>query len=124
MITSYPITIAKPDVEYTYATIAEDSDTGDLLIYSLVEAPDGMTIDAQTGRITWTPTDAHAGQTFQVVVQVSDGQGSTTQTFSITVDDLPFEPYRPIFDDYTWVGIVLFLITMLIILLLLYRKKG
>ncbi|MEW5937318.1 MAG: PKD domain-containing protein [Candidatus Thermoplasmatota archaeon] len=121
VITSYPITVAKPGIEYAYTVIAEDADVGDFLVYSLIEGPEGMMIDAQTGIIMWTPTDSQAGQTFQVVVQVSDGQGTTAQTFSVTVDDLPVEQYRPLFDDYVWTGIVLLLITMIVIMSLASR---
>jgi len=115
-ITSYPVAVAKPGSEYTYTVIAEDADAGDVT-YSLVEAPEGMAIDTQTGKISWTPTDAQAGQTYQVVVQVSDGNGSTTQTYSIAVDELPTEPYRPLFDDYVWVGIIIMLVTIIMLLL-------
>ncbi len=113
VITSYPASVAKPGTEYIYTVIADDADAGDVLTISLVAAPEGMTINNQTGRVAWTPTDAQAGQTYQVVVQVSDGHGSTTQMFSITVGDLPAEPYRPFLDDYIWVGIVLLLIAMI-----------
>ncbi len=124
VITSYPISVAKPGSEYTYAVIAEDADAGDVLAYSLVEAPEGMTINGQTGKITWTPTDAQAGQTYQVVVRVSDGNGSTTQTYSIAVDDLPAEPYRPLFDDYVWIGIIIMLISIILLLLFYQHDKG
>ncbi|MBI5000870.1 MAG: putative Ig domain-containing protein [Euryarchaeota archaeon] len=115
--------MAKPGTEYAYTFIAEDVDAGDVLTYSLVEAPEGMTINGQTGRISWTPTDTQAGQTYQVVVRVSDGHGSITQTFSIIVDDLPVEPYRPFFDDYVWIGIVLLLVTMIILMSLAMRRR-
>ena len=118
VITSHPITAAKPGSEYTYTIIAEDA--GDVLTYSLVEAPEGMTINGQTGKIAWTPTDAQAGQTYLVVFQVSDGQDSATQTYSIAVDELPAEPYQPLFDDYVWIGIIILLVTI-IMLMLFYR---
>jgi hypothetical protein len=123
IITSYPNTVVKPGAVYTYSATAEDTDAGDVLTYSLVTAPEGMTINNQTGRVAWTPSEAQAGQTHQIVIQVSDGHGSTTQTFSIVVDELPVEPYHPFFDDYIWVGIVLFLITILIIMTLAMRHK-
>jgi hypothetical protein len=124
VIASYPIAVAKPGSEYTYTIIAEDTDAGDVLAYSLVEAPEGMTINGHTGRITWTPPDAQAGQTYQVVVRVSDGNGSTTQTYSIAVDDLPAEPYRPLFDDYVWIGIIIMLISIILLLLFYQHDKG
>ena len=58
---------------------------------------------------------------------MSDGNGSTTQTYSIAVDDLPAEPYQPFFDDYVWIGIIILLVTI-ILLMLFYlfnkEKKG
>jgi len=123
VITSYPIGMAMPGSEYVYNIVTEDTDTGDILTYSLVAAPEGMTINSQTGRVAWTPTAAQAGQTYQVVVQVSDGHGSTAQTFSIVVDELPAGSYRPFFDDYVWVGIILLLITMIILMSLAMRRK-
>ncbi|MDO9536849.1 MAG: PKD domain-containing protein [Thermoplasmata archaeon] len=124
VITSYPITMAKPGAAYTYSVIAEDADTGDVLAFSLAEAPEGMTINSQTGKISWTPTEAQAGRTYQVVVQVSDGNGSTTQAFSIVVDELPVEPYRPLIDDYVWIGIIILLITIIMLMLFyLFNKE-
>ncbi|MEW5937316.1 MAG: PKD domain-containing protein, partial [Candidatus Thermoplasmatota archaeon] len=116
VITSYPITVAKPGEEYVYAIAATDEDAGDVLIYSLAKAPEGMSIDTKTGKISWGPTEAQAGQTCQIVVQVSDGDGLTTQTFFIIVDDLTEEPYRPLLDNYVWVGIIILLITIIMLL--------
>jgi len=124
VITSYPIAVAKPGSEYAYAVVADDADAGDVLAFLLAEAPEGMAIDSQTGKITWTPTDAQAGQTYQAVVQVSDGNGSTTQTFTIVVDELPAEPYRPLFDDYVWIEIIILLVTIIILLLFYQIDKG
>jgi hypothetical protein len=45
-----------------------------------------MTINSTTGVITWTPTEDQIGENV-VVVEVSDGSKSTTQSFSVTVDE-------------------------------------
>ncbi|MEW5937161.1 MAG: putative Ig domain-containing protein, partial [Candidatus Thermoplasmatota archaeon] len=111
VITSYPITVAKPGEEYLYAIAATDEDAGDMLTYSLSKAPEGMSIDRRTGRITWTPMEAQADQVYQVVVEVSDGEGSAVQSFAVTVEELPSEP-----SDYLWVGIVLFLVAVVALL--------
>jgi hypothetical protein len=72
---------------YTSKIIAEDPE-GDPLTYSLKQAPEGMTIDSQTGVITWTPEPKDAGE-HEIIVSVSDGQGgevivSFTTTISFT----------------------------------------
>jgi hypothetical protein len=46
---------------YTYDVEATDKDVGDVLTFSLDEAPEGMTIDPVTGLIEWTPDYDQAG---------------------------------------------------------------
>ncbi|MBL9161809.1 MAG: tandem-95 repeat protein [Planctomycetaceae bacterium] len=53
--------------------------------YSLVNAPNGMTIDPTTGAIAWTPTAAQA-MTHQFAVTLADTAGnSVSQTIVVTV---------------------------------------
>ena len=54
-ITSTPATSAQVGVAYGYDVNASDAN-GDTLTYSLRQAPAGMTINASTGLIAWTPT--------------------------------------------------------------------
>ncbi len=56
-----------------------------LVAYSLADAPDGMTIDAATGQLAWTPTSEQAEpQSFSIVI--TDAAGNTTShTVSLTV---------------------------------------
>jgi thiol-disulfide isomerase/thioredoxin/DNA-binding protein len=82
-ITSTPITTATVGVEYTYDVEATDPD-GDTLYYYLVVSPTGMTIDENTGLISWTPAAAHIGDN-AVVVEVSDLELSVTQGFTIVI---------------------------------------
>ncbi|MFP6843727.1 MAG: Ig-like domain-containing protein, partial [Thalassolituus sp.] len=89
VITSVPNTSATEAVAYSYAVTASDVE-GDTLTWSLTEAPAGMEIDADTGVINWTPGNAATNPT--VVIQVSDGAASSTQTFVIeigAVNDAP-----------------------------------
>jgi hypothetical protein len=68
----------------TYDVEATDPD-GDPLTFSLDAAPAGMTIDAATGLLTWTPTPAQIGN-HTVTVRVHDnGGGAAIQTFTLTV---------------------------------------
>jgi len=84
-ITSAPVTTGKEDELYTYDVEASDPDAGDTLTFSLVTAPPGMTIDAATGLIEWTPTNAQVGDS-DVSVKVQDAAGaSDTQLFTIAV---------------------------------------
>jgi hypothetical protein len=52
--------------------------------FSLVSGPAGMTIDASTGLLSWTPTVADIG-TASATVQISNYAGSTSNTVSIPV---------------------------------------
>ena len=73
---------AKVGVEYTYNPAASDPD-GDTLTWSLVNAPSGMTINGNTGAISWTPSDTTAAN---LTLVVSDGfGGQDTESISITV---------------------------------------
>jgi hypothetical protein len=67
---------------YTYDVKATDPDN-DTLVYDLLIAPSGMTIDAASGRISWNPAADHNGET-TVAVQVRDELGAADiQTFSL-----------------------------------------
>ena len=57
------------------------------LSYVLIDGPEGMEIDFRYGTVTWTPEEAHEGQTFDVTVLVSDGNKSTEASFQVTVVD-------------------------------------
>jgi len=83
VIESDPVTTAKEGVAYTYDVEATDPN-GDALTYSLTTSPTGMTINSNTGVISWTPTTAGS---FDVTVEVSDDSKSDTQSFTITVDE-------------------------------------
>ncbi|OUR88395.1 hypothetical protein A9Q81_23950, partial [Gammaproteobacteria bacterium 42_54_T18] len=82
-ITSLPITTIAEGQEYQYSVIATDADGGSLT-YSLSVLPAGMNISLLSGVITWTPTFNDAGAEL-VVVEVSDGEQSVQQSFTLTV---------------------------------------
>ena len=89
-ITSRPVETARVWAPYTYSVEAKDPDVRDSLTYSLLKCPEGMTIDATTGRIEWTPTSAQAG-TCDVEVRVADDykiRASVTHAFKLTVTSL------------------------------------
>jgi hypothetical protein len=85
-ITSAPITEATVDVLYSYDVEAVDPNAGDTLTFSLLTAPDGMTVDPSTGLINWTPGTGDVGDhVTEVMVEDQDGL-SATQAFSIAVN--------------------------------------
>ncbi|MEO1034861.1 MAG: Ig-like domain-containing protein [Pseudomonadota bacterium] len=82
MFTSTPPTAATAGVAFVYDAVASDPD-GDSITYALIANPAGMTTDAQTGRIEWTPT---MGGDFGVSVTATDPAGEfDTQTFTVSV---------------------------------------
>ena len=84
MITSSPSDNAKVNYEYQYQLSATDAD-GDDLSFALLNAPDGMTINPDTGLIGWTPT-ADQQKVNSALVQVDDGNGNVdVQAFDVLV---------------------------------------
>ena len=81
---SQPVTSATAGTSYSYTARATDPD-GDAINYALTTTPAGMTINTQTGVITWTPTLQQGGNQ-SVAIQATDAKGaSTTQSFSVYV---------------------------------------
>jgi len=63
------------------------------LTFSLVEAPAGAIINAETGRFTFTPSELQGGRSFAVTVRVVDEAGAgDEQSFTITVDEVDRPP--------------------------------
>jgi RHS repeat-associated protein len=88
IILSTPPTSGAVGATYLYQVAAQDADQDadqDVLTYSLIQGPPGMTVNAQTGRVQWTPGVGQDG-TSPVEIRVSDSAGATvTQQFSIVV---------------------------------------
>lgn len=75
------------DASFFYQVRAKDEDFDRGLIYSLVEAPVGMTIGRLGGELTWSPGPNQAGL-HKVTLQVEDRHGGRTmQTFELTIRD-------------------------------------
>ena len=81
-ITSAPPTTGTVAQLYAYQLGATTA-TGQPLVYSLLNAPSGMTIDSTTGAVRWTPYDYG---TFPVSIAVTDSLGQTaTQNYNLTI---------------------------------------
>ncbi len=85
-IDSTPLTSTKVEQVYTYDVNTNDFDN-DVLIYSLLTYPKGMTIDTVTGVINWTPTKEQIGE-HEVVVNVEDRWRNNAQNFTIKASDI------------------------------------
>ncbi len=82
VVTSIPVFVATVSQPYTYQATASDPE-GDALQFSLIAAPVGMTIDATSGLLRWTPTTTQLGAN-SVLLAVTDMAGNVaTQSFVI-----------------------------------------
>lgn len=93
--TSIPELEATIGREYVYPSTAADPDN-DTLTFSLVSGPTGLTIDPQTGRVTWTPTSTQVGN-FPVAIRVSDGRGGTAEQSYTIVSEVSRTNRPPVF---------------------------
>ncbi|MET1254347.1 Ig-like domain-containing protein [Aliikangiella maris] len=103
-ITSTPSLSVNESEYYQYQVVATDEDN-DSLSFQLTSAPEGMTINENSGLIEWMPTGVDAGEHSVTVVVLDSQNGSDSQTFNLMVNDLPQAPVivsEPI--DYAYVG--------------------
>lgn len=77
--------------DHTAVATDPDAEPG-ALRYSLSAAPSGTAIDAATGRITWTPSEAQGPGAYPMTVHVSDGDLATSTNFTLTVREVNVPP--------------------------------
>jgi RHS repeat-associated protein len=83
-IVSVPVTSTVPSSEYSYRVVATDPEN-DPLEFGLGVRPEGMSIDAETGLISWMPETLGS---FEVEVLVTDAQGATNrQSYTVEVGE-------------------------------------
>jgi subtilisin-like proprotein convertase family protein len=83
-------TLFAPIIQATDADLPANS-----ISYSLVSGPAGMTIQATTGQINWTPGETSGGQAFTFTVKATDNHAvaaSSTQTYQVFVQELNSSP--------------------------------
>ena len=83
-ISSSAVTTATEDTAYTYTVTAADVDSGETLTMTGTTVPGWATFTASTGVLAGTPLNADVGAN-SVVITVSDGTASVTDSFTITV---------------------------------------
>ncbi|HXJ76242.1 MAG TPA: putative Ig domain-containing protein, partial [Candidatus Dormibacteraeota bacterium] len=74
------------------------------LQFALVSAPSGVALDALTGVLQWTPTEAQGPSVNPITVRVFDSGTpslSATQTFTITVNEANVPPVLAFIPDYS-----------------------
>jgi hypothetical protein len=90
LIRSQPNLTGQEDV-FVYQLVAEDPDD-DLLRFGMERAPEGMSVQARSGEVTWTPRENQAG-THAVELWAEDPQGArATQRFELTIATPAPEP--------------------------------
>jgi hypothetical protein len=79
---------------FTFDASATDGNLpNDLLTFSLVSPPAGMTINPQTGVINWTPGESVGGETLLITVRVTDAFELTDdETFELFVNEVNQAP--------------------------------
>jgi PKD repeat protein len=87
MIVSAPVTTGSVSAAFTYTVQASAYPAAS---YSLDQAPSGMSIDAASGLVQWTPS---AGGAYPVSVRATNTAGTVTQSFTINVAS-------PVLDDF------------------------
>jgi uncharacterized repeat protein (TIGR01451 family) len=74
------------------------------LTFSVVTGPSGLTVDPNSGLLTWTPTEAQGPSTNVVTVQVASSaspSSSTTRGFTITVNEVNSPPALALIPNQT-----------------------
>ena len=86
---------ATEDIELTFTASATDADVGQTITYSLADAPEGATIDGDTGEFSWTPEPGQGGQEYELTVLATDNgspPASDSETITITVTAVNHAP--------------------------------
>lgn len=101
VFTSTPITSATVGSTYTDVVSAHDPNGGSIS-YVLASGPPGMSINATSGLLTWTPTLASQAQTPVVVEAYNQLGGHAAQTFDIAVSGVNPPPvFAPLAAQFT-----------------------
>jgi hypothetical protein len=88
-------------VPFGVATIGSDPD-GDALTYSVTSGPTGLSVNASTGAVSWTPTEAQGPGVYPVTIRATDaGLLFGEASFTITVTEVNAAPSLAAIDDRT-----------------------
>ncbi|MBI1935729.1 S8 family serine peptidase [Candidatus Woesearchaeota archaeon] len=90
IINTTPVNLTLEDESYSYDSNASDADN-DSLNFSLIQYPEGITINSSTGIVAWVPSNSDVGS-HSITLNAGDGNLSSNQTFIlevINVNDAP-----------------------------------
>jgi Bacterial Ig domain/Putative Ig domain len=94
---------------------ATDSDIpANVLTFSLISSPSGMSINPTSGAISWTPTEAQGPGTNIITVAVTDDGTpplSATNSFKVVVNEVNAAPVLPIQTNLTIAELATMLVT-------------
>jgi hypothetical protein len=114
---SLPAQLDRTVNELSALTVTNTATDPDLpangLVYTLLNPPDGVQIDAN-GVVTWTPTEAQGPGTNTITVIVTDnGQPplSATNSFAVVVNELNSPPVLPAQTNRTITGLTSIIVT-------------
>lgn len=82
-------------VQLTFTATETDPDVADSHTFTLIDAPDGASIDPNSGVFTWTPTEAQGAETYHLDVVVTDNGSpnkSDSENISVTVNEVNVAP--------------------------------
>ena len=91
------------NADFQFIVTAEDADTPrEQLTFELLRAPQGATLDPNTGQFEWSIPESAGGFVFGIDVRVTDDTGlSDTQTFLLTVnEDNQFPVFTEVADQF------------------------
>ena len=93
-IAGVPAATVEEDAFYSFTPTAGDVDTGDMLVFSIVNKPSWAFFDSSNGTLSGTPTNDDVGTTSGIVISVTDGNSSSVSLPSfdlevINVNDAP-----------------------------------
>jgi len=86
-ITSTAPTKADPGFTYTYQVTATGNPDP---FFSIIAGPPGLTVNRQSGLVSWTPPPSSSGQSYSVDIRAGNSLGAVDQTYTLSsVDTTP-----------------------------------
>ncbi|EGM69340.1 putative Ig domain-containing protein [Shewanella sp. HN-41] len=93
VISGTPATSVNEDSAYSFTPIASDDDSGDSLVFSIINMPSWASFNSSTGQLSGTPTNLDVGTTSGIIISVSDATESVNlAVFDIEVVNVNDEP--------------------------------